>query len=108
MDAGKVLLKFRVWIAGGDVRCGNASGGVAAGRDPAKPVRAKNSFGRKKGACPNSKRTNLTFKRDHGVRKGPRTRKSEPEFPNELYLQWYRLYDIPVPERGKPWQFKYL
>jgi hypothetical protein len=25
-----------------------------------------------------------------------------------LYLQWYRLYDIPVPERGKPWQFKYL
>jgi hypothetical protein len=25
-----------------------------------------------------------------------------------LYLQWYRLYGIPVPERGKPWQFKYL
>jgi P63C domain len=35
-------------------------------------------------------------------------RKYEPEFPNELYLEWYRLYDIPVPERGKPWQFKYL
>jgi hypothetical protein len=35
-------------------------------------------------------------------------RKYEPEFPNELYLQWYRLYDIPVPVRGKPWHFKYL
>jgi P63C domain len=35
-------------------------------------------------------------------------RKYEPEFPNELYMQWYRLYDIPVPDRGKPWQFKYL
>jgi hypothetical protein len=35
-------------------------------------------------------------------------RKYEPEFPNELYMQWYRLYDIPVPDRGKPWHFKYL
>jgi len=35
-------------------------------------------------------------------------RKYEPEFPNELYLQWYRLYDLPVPDRGRPWQFKYL
>lgn len=35
-------------------------------------------------------------------------KKYEPEFPNELYLQWYRLYNIPVPERGKPWHFKYL
>ncbi|HEV7877716.1 MAG TPA: P63C domain-containing protein [Bradyrhizobium sp.] len=35
-------------------------------------------------------------------------KKYEPEFPNELYLQWHRLYDIPVPERGKPWHFKYL
>jgi hypothetical protein len=35
-------------------------------------------------------------------------RKYEPEFPNELYMQWYRLYDIPVPDRGRPWQFKYL
>lgn len=35
-------------------------------------------------------------------------RKYEPEFPNELYMQWHRLYDIPVPVRGKPWQFKYL
>lgn len=35
-------------------------------------------------------------------------KKYEPEFPNELYMQWHRLYDIPVPDRGKPWHFKYL
>jgi hypothetical protein len=35
-------------------------------------------------------------------------RKYEPEFPSELYVQWHRLYDIPVHDRGKPWQFKYL
>ena len=35
-------------------------------------------------------------------------KKYEPEFPSELYLQWHRLYDIPVPVRGKPWHFKYL
>jgi hypothetical protein len=35
-------------------------------------------------------------------------RKYEPEFPNELYIQWHRLYNIPVPARGKPWHFKYL
>jgi hypothetical protein len=35
-------------------------------------------------------------------------KKYEPEFPNELYMQWHRLYDIPVPVRGKPWHFKYL
>lgn len=35
-------------------------------------------------------------------------RKYEPEFPNELYFEWHRLYDLPVPDRGKPWQFKYL
>jgi hypothetical protein len=35
-------------------------------------------------------------------------RKYEPEFPNELYLQWHRLYEIPVPIRGKPWHFKHL
>ena len=35
-------------------------------------------------------------------------RKYEPEFPNELYEQWHRLYRIPVPLRGKPWHFKYL
>ena len=35
-------------------------------------------------------------------------RKYEKEFPNELYLQWHRLYEIPVPVRGKPWHFKHL
>jgi hypothetical protein len=35
-------------------------------------------------------------------------KKYEPEFPPELYLQWYRLYDLAVPDRGKPWYFKYL
>jgi hypothetical protein len=35
-------------------------------------------------------------------------KKYESEFPNELYMQWHRLYDIPVPLRGKPWQFKHL
>ncbi len=35
-------------------------------------------------------------------------RKYEPEFPNELYMEWHRLYKIPVPDRGKPWHFKYL
>lgn len=35
-------------------------------------------------------------------------KKYEKEFPNELYDQWYRLYEIPVPERGKPWNFKHL
>lgn len=35
-------------------------------------------------------------------------KKYEPEFPNELYMQWHRLYGIPKPDRGKPWHFKYL
>jgi P63C domain len=35
-------------------------------------------------------------------------RKYEPEFPNELYMHWHRLYDLPVPIVGKPWQFKFL
>ena len=35
-------------------------------------------------------------------------KKYEPEFPSELYAQWHRLYNIPVPVRGKPWHFKYL
>jgi hypothetical protein len=35
-------------------------------------------------------------------------KKYESEFPNELYMQWHRLYDVPVPVRGKPWQFKHL
>jgi hypothetical protein len=32
----------------------------------------------------------------------------EREFPNDLYLQWHRLYEIPIGSRGKPWQFKHL
>lgn len=35
-------------------------------------------------------------------------KKYEPEFPSELYMQWHRLYDLAVLERGKPWPFKYL
>lgn len=35
-------------------------------------------------------------------------KKYEQEFPNELYMQWHRLYQIPVPVRGKPWYFRYL
>jgi hypothetical protein len=35
-------------------------------------------------------------------------RKYEREFPNELYAEWHRLYQIPVLDRGKPWHFKHL
>lgn len=35
-------------------------------------------------------------------------RKYEREFPPELYTEWYRLYEIPVLDRGKPWHFKHL
>ncbi|NKJ02024.1 P63C domain-containing protein [Novosphingobium sp. SG707] len=35
-------------------------------------------------------------------------KKYEPEFPPELYMQWHRLYQIPVPDRGRPWHFKHL
>ena len=35
-------------------------------------------------------------------------RKYEREFPNELYAEWYRLYEIPLQKRGKPWHFKHL
>lgn len=35
-------------------------------------------------------------------------KKYEQEFPSELYLQWHRLYSIPIPVRGKPWQFLHL
>lgn len=35
-------------------------------------------------------------------------KKYEKEFPNELYQQWQRLYDIKMPARGKPWQFMHL
>jgi hypothetical protein len=35
-------------------------------------------------------------------------KKYESEFPNELYMQWHRLYQIPITGHGKPWQFKHL
>jgi hypothetical protein len=35
-------------------------------------------------------------------------RKYEKEFPNELYLEWHRLYEVPIPVRGKPWILKDL
>lgn len=35
-------------------------------------------------------------------------RKYEPEFPSELYMEWHRLYNLAVPDRGKPWQFRHL
>lgn len=35
-------------------------------------------------------------------------REYEKEFPDELYRQWYRLYQLPEPERNKPWKFKDL
>lgn len=35
-------------------------------------------------------------------------KKYEAEFPNELYLEWHRLYNLAIPDRGKPWQFKHL
>ena len=35
-------------------------------------------------------------------------RKYDKEFPNDLYVAWYRLYQIPIPAMGKPWDFKHL
>ncbi len=35
-------------------------------------------------------------------------REYEKEFPDQLYAQWYRLYELPVPERNKPWKFMHL
>lgn len=35
-------------------------------------------------------------------------KKYEQEFPNELYAQWHRLYQIPVPLRGKSWHLMHL
>ncbi len=32
----------------------------------------------------------------------------EKEFPDQLYEEWYRLYEIPRPERNRPWKFKHL
>lgn len=35
-------------------------------------------------------------------------REYEKEFPEQLYREWYRLYDLPRPERSKPWKFAHL
>lgn len=35
-------------------------------------------------------------------------REYEKEFPDQLYDEWYRLYDLPKPEKNKPWKFKHL
>jgi len=35
-------------------------------------------------------------------------REYEKEFPDQLYAEWYRLYNLPKPERNKPWKFKQL
>lgn len=35
-------------------------------------------------------------------------REYEKEFSPELYEQWYRLYGLVKPVRGRPWEFKYL
>lgn len=35
-------------------------------------------------------------------------REYEKEFPDELYEEWYRLYQLPKYEDGKPWKFKTL
>lgn len=35
-------------------------------------------------------------------------REYEREFPPQLYGEWYRLYELPTPERGRPWKAKHL
>jgi hypothetical protein len=35
-------------------------------------------------------------------------REYEREFPEELYDEWYRLYQLPRPDRNRPWKFKHL
>lgn len=35
-------------------------------------------------------------------------REYEREFPDQLYKEWYRLYELPEPERNRPWKFKHL
>jgi hypothetical protein len=32
----------------------------------------------------------------------------EREFPEQLYQEWYRLYELTPPERNRPWKFKDL
>lgn len=35
-------------------------------------------------------------------------REYEKEFPAQLYQEWYRLYELPKPERNRPWKFMHL
>jgi hypothetical protein len=35
-------------------------------------------------------------------------REYEKEFPDQLYNEWYRLYQLPKPAKNKPWKFKHL
>jgi hypothetical protein len=35
-------------------------------------------------------------------------REYEQEFPEQLYQEWYRIYELPKPERNRPWKFKHL
>lgn len=35
-------------------------------------------------------------------------REYEKEFPDQLYAEWYRIYELPKPERNKPWKFMHL
>jgi hypothetical protein len=35
-------------------------------------------------------------------------REYEKEFPPDLYREWYRLYQLPEPQRNKPWKFMHL
>jgi hypothetical protein len=35
-------------------------------------------------------------------------REYEKEFPDQLYEEWYRLYELPKPERNRPWKFMHL
>jgi hypothetical protein len=35
-------------------------------------------------------------------------REYEKEFPDQLYTEWYRIYELPRPERNKPWKFQHL
>ena len=35
-------------------------------------------------------------------------REYEREFPAQLYNEWYRLYELPKPEKNRPWKFKSL
>ncbi len=35
-------------------------------------------------------------------------REYEREFPEQLYSEWYRIYQLPRPQKNRPWKFKHL